>query len=125
MRDLYELALRDEAHVVTASRGDEALALARAVPLDAVILDVNMPGLDGWEVCRALKAHNDTASIPVILLTGNDREDVQTRALAVGASAVLKKPCSAEKLLSTIGAVCRTRSAQVSASTGGFRAYYP
>jgi uncharacterized cupin superfamily protein len=86
-RDLYALMLEETATVVTASRGEDALAIARAEPLDAVVVDVLMPGMDGWTVAERLKASPLTSSIPVIMLTSLDGLEVPERAQRVGAAA--------------------------------------
>src|SRR3954452_16799911 len=53
-RDLYALMLEHTATVITASRGEDALTIARTQPLDAIVLDVMMPGMDGWRTCECL-----------------------------------------------------------------------
>jgi CheY-like chemotaxis protein len=97
-RDLYEIALGAEFTILTATRGEDGVALATANHPDAIVLDVVMPGLDGWATCARIKSQNDTADIPVVLLTGVDDVDLSAHAAAVGASAVLKKPCPADRL---------------------------
>jgi putative two-component system response regulator len=101
-RDLYELVLQSEFEVITATRGAEGVALATKECPDVVVLDVMMPGVDGWEVCTQLKSHWRTAHVPVILLTGADDGDLSQHAMAVGATAVLKKPCPANVLRQAI-----------------------
>ena len=102
LRDLYELALEREFDVLTATRGAEGAALARDVQPDAIVLDVAMPGMDGWETCALIKCDDSTAHIPVILLTGTDDRDLAQHATAVGAAAVLRKPCQADRLRDAI-----------------------
>ena len=102
VRDLYELALEPSFQVSTANRGVEGLALAMTEHPDVVVLDVLMPGLDGWETCAAIKSNPQTAGIPVILLTAADDRDLTQHAIAVGASALLNKPCPADRLVNTI-----------------------
>jgi CheY-like chemotaxis protein len=107
-RDLYALMLEHTATVITASRGEDALTIARTQPLDAIVLDVMMPGMDGWRTCECLKASPLTSGIPVIMLTSLDGLDVPERAERVGAAAVLIKPCPIERLaLAIAGAVQR------------------
>ena len=103
-RDLYELVLRPNFQILTATRGADGLAVAVAARPDLIILDVMMPGMDGWETCTRLKSHPRTSDIPVILLTGTDDGDLSQHAIAVGASAVLNKPCPADRLLERIHA---------------------
>jgi len=97
-RDLYSVALEETATVLTASRGEDALAIATEQPLDAIVLDVMMPGMDGWQTCERLKANPTTSTIPVIMLTSLDGLDVPETAQRVGAAYVLIKPCSVERL---------------------------
>jgi putative two-component system response regulator len=101
-RDLYELILESEFNVSTASRGVDGITLAARQHPDAIVLDVMMPGLDGWETCTQMKCLSDTAEIPVILLTGADDRDLTQHAIAVGAAAVLQKPCPADRLRDAI-----------------------
>jgi putative two-component system response regulator len=103
-RNLYSALLKSSADVSTASRGEHALSLAAADPPDVVILDVMMPGMDGWETCRRLKADPATKDIPIVMLTSLDGVDVPARARQAGAIAVLMKPCPAERLILTINA---------------------
>jgi CheY-like chemotaxis protein len=110
-RDLYALMLEDTAIVLTASRGEDALVIAGASAPDAIILDVMMPGLDGWGVCACLKRNPMTAAIPVIMLTSLDTVDVPVRARAAGAAAVLMKPCPPERLVLTLNAAVRPEGA--------------
>ena len=104
-RDLYEMTLTPEFKVITASRGDQGLAIARSERPQAIVLDVMMPGMDGWETCTRIKCDDVTADIPVILLTGADDRDLTQHANAVGAAALLQKPCPADRLRNTIVSV--------------------
>ncbi|MGE5243056.1 MAG: two-component system response regulator [Betaproteobacteria bacterium] len=110
-RDLYALMLEQTVTVITASGGEDGLSIATASPPDAVIVDVVMPRISGWEVCRRLGANPATASVPVIILTASDTADVPARALEAGAAAVLTKPCPPERLVLTIGAAIRRQRA--------------
>ncbi len=101
-RDLYQLMLEPEFNISTASRGTHAITLAARQQPDAIVLDVMMPGMDGWETCTQMKCLSDTADIPVILLTASDDRDLSQHAMAVGASAVLQKPCAVDRLRETI-----------------------
>jgi len=111
-RDLYAMMLEDFASVTTASRGEDALVIAGAEPPDAIILDVMMPGLDGWRVCECLRANPITARIPVIMLTSLDTADMTARAREAGAAAVLMKPCPVERLVLTLNASIRPEAAR-------------
>jgi CheY-like chemotaxis protein len=106
-RDLYALMLERTMTVLTASRGDEALAIAAREPLDAIVLDVMMPGMDGWTVCERLQASPLTREIPVIMLTSLDGPETNARAERAGAVAVLTKPCPIERLTMAIDRAIR------------------
>jgi CheY-like chemotaxis protein len=101
-RDLYAMMLEDFARVVTASRGEDALVMAGAEPPDAIILDVMMPGLNGWQVCQCLSGNPITSRIPIIMLTSLDDGNLMARAREAGAAAVLMKPCPVERLVLTL-----------------------
>jgi CheY-like chemotaxis protein len=103
-RDLYALMLEQTATVITASRGEDALTIASAQPLDAIVLDVMMPGMDGWQTCERLKASPLTSAIPVIMLTSLDGLDVPETAARLGAAYVLIKPCPVDRLAFAIKA---------------------
>ena len=110
-RELYEHALETEFNILTASRGSDGVNLAIRERPDLVLLDVTMPGMDGWTACTYIKSHPATADIPVVMLTGTDNVDLTQHAVAVGASALLTKPCPAEQLRNTIRRALDTRSA--------------
>jgi len=75
-----------------ATSGEQALALCRSQPPDLILLDVVMPGMDGFEVCRQLKADDATQDIPVIFVTGLHDEEDETRGLDVGGADFISKP---------------------------------
>jgi CheY-like chemotaxis protein len=77
--------------VLTAADGEEALRLARAEPLDLILLDVIMPKLEGFQVLKALKEDEATARIPVIILSNLEQERDVAQAKALGAIAFLVK----------------------------------
>jgi CheY-like chemotaxis protein len=105
--ELYRSMLDGLAVAHTTTNGEHALALAAAEPLDVVVLDVLMPGMDGWEVCRRLKENPATRDIPIVMLTSLDATDVPARARQLGASAVLMKPCPVERLMLVLNAAAR------------------
>jgi CheY-like chemotaxis protein len=86
------LSLDPELDVQFVASGAEALARARAGAFDAIVLDGMMPGLDGYETCRRLKADPATASVPIVFLTAKSQREETRRALALGALACLTKP---------------------------------
>lgn len=81
--------------VMAANDGAKALEIAHSkVPLDLILLDVMMPGLDGYTVCQRLKTDTDTADIPVIFFTTRDEEEDETQGFALGAADYITKPIS-------------------------------
>jgi DNA-binding response OmpR family regulator len=88
--------------VVTATRGDEALALARQLRPRAALLDVEMPGLDGMEVARGIRSDPELAKTLIVLLTARDRPEDVEAGMAAGADAYLTKPFSPQELEATI-----------------------
>jgi CheY-like chemotaxis protein len=102
--ELYEFALRDHYQVRKATHGVRGVEVAIAEQPDVVLVDICMPGIDGWEVCRRLKGDLRTAAIPIILLTALDGKDTAERAMQVGAAALLMKPCNVDTLREQIEA---------------------
>jgi two-component system alkaline phosphatase synthesis response regulator PhoP len=84
--------------IVTATRGDDALRLAREYQPQLALLDVEMPGLDGVEVTRQIRADDELAGTLVVLLTGLSDESEVAAGLAAGADAYLTKPFSPQDL---------------------------
>ncbi len=100
VRILHQM-LRDEHDVVFALDGKRALEIAGTQSLDVILVDALMPGMDGYQVCAALKASPSTQDIPVIFVTALDGTDDETRALTAGAIDFITKPVN--------GAVVRAR----------------
>jgi len=88
--------------VVSANNGEDALRTLLKFEPDLVILDVMMPRIDGVEVCRAIKAREESADTPVIMLTAKDREKDKEEALEAGADLYLTKPFSPGQLVQEI-----------------------
>ncbi len=92
---LLSTLLKDKYHTKVATNGTIALQIANATPdLALILLDVIMPGVDGYETCRQLKADPRTADIPVIFLTAKSQVEDQAAGLALGAVDYLVKPIS-------------------------------
>ena len=90
---LYHAFAQDH-QVFIATSGEQALALCASKQPDLVLLDIEMPGMDGFEVCRRLKADAATRDIPVIFVTSHSDETAQTHGLEVGAVDFIIKPIS-------------------------------
>jgi two-component system alkaline phosphatase synthesis response regulator PhoP len=97
--------------VITAFHGAEALAKAELLP-DLIILDVMMPEMDGWEVCRELKRRARTSLIPIIFLTARGDEIDEVVGLELGADDYIAKPISIAKLMARIRSVFRKKEEQ-------------
>ena len=107
--DLLKYNLRKEGFgVLTAGDGDAALEQAAKMP-DLVILDVMMPGMNGWEVVRRMKAAPKTSAIPVVFLTAKGAETDEVLGLELGADDYIVKPISIPKLLARVRSVFRKR----------------
>ena len=95
--------------VETAARGEEALTKARESHPALILLDVMMPGLNGWDVARELKADPDTADVPVVLLSARTQEEDRRRGQELGADAYITKPFDPSELAETIRRLARPR----------------
>jgi two-component system, OmpR family, response regulator len=103
---LLARGLGEEGHIAdVAGRGEDALWMARAAPYDAIVLDVMLPGLDGFETCRELRANGVWA--PVLFLTARDEVEDRVRGLDTGADDYLVKPFSFAELVARLRALVR------------------
>ena len=83
----------------------KAVSKAKKFKPDVVLLDIMMPGSDGYAICKELKQDPDFADTPIIFLTGKDREDDQGRSFQSGGDMYIKKPFSCERLLEIVNIV--------------------
>ncbi|HJU22166.1 MAG TPA: response regulator [Casimicrobiaceae bacterium] len=98
--------------VTTAQNGEEALAkLERDIP-DIVLLDVMMPGLSGYDVCRRIRANPDTALLPVVLVTSLDPQQERVHGIEAGADDFLSKPIHQPELFARVRSLLRIKSLQ-------------
>ena len=103
--ELVKLYLtRDGYGVITASDGNEALRLARETRPDLIVLDIMLPGINGLEICRALR---NESSVPIILLTAKTTEADRITGLDLGADDYVTKPFSPKELTARVRAVFR------------------
>lgn len=98
------------AHPVTT--GEAALAYARTQPVDVAVLDIMLPGLDGLELVRLLRAHDTTARLPIIMVTAKADENDRIGGLEIGADDYLTKPFSPKELIARIRALLRRTGRQ-------------
>ncbi|HWM84853.1 MAG TPA: response regulator transcription factor [Kofleriaceae bacterium] len=99
--------------VTVATRGAAGLDLAERVRPDLIILDIMLPDMDGFEVCRRLKSAPDLAGTPIIMLSARGAELDRVRGLELGADDYVTKPFSLMELLARVAAVLRRQARQV------------
>jgi len=98
---------------VEASGGQACLGeLAKGAPVDVIVLDVMMPGMDGLQVCELLRASEEWRLIPVILVTAKDDLETRARGMELGVSEYLTKPVSRQELFERVQAQIRSRELQ-------------
>jgi two-component system OmpR family response regulator len=106
LAELIARGLREEGHAVDiATEGESALWMAQAAPFDAIVLDVMLPGIDGFEVCRRFRASDVWA--PVLMLTARDAVEDRVSGLDAGADDYLMKPFAFDELLARLRALTR------------------
>ena len=99
IRSLLDALLQDQGYrTLTASSGEQALATVAQQPPDLILLDATMPGIDGYQVARRLKANPSTANIPIIMLSGQGEQSARLLGLEAGAEDFLCKPVSSDEL---------------------------
>ena len=98
--------------VITAYDGDNALFLMGEELPDLVILDLMMPLMDGWEVCRRAKSDPATRDIPVIMLTARSSADEAVQGLDLGADDYMRKPFSLDELIARVRALLRRKKGE-------------
>lgn len=118
IQELLAFNLTKAGYRVDAARtGEEALRRIREAPPDLVLLDLMLPGIDGLEVCRLMKAQPETREIPVLMLTAKGEEADVVAGLELGADDYVTKPFSLRVLLARLQAVLR-RAAQPATDDG-------
>lgn len=106
--DLIEYNLKKEGFIVyKADNGEDGIATAREKVPDLVLLDLMMPGMNGFEVCETLRSDANLKKTPIIFLTANDSEASEIEGLNKGADDYITKPISTTKLVSRIKAIMR------------------
>lgn len=107
-REALEMFLATENyHLAFASNGQEALEQADKLTPDLILLDVMMPGMDGFEVCERLRTHTKLAEVPIIMLTALDERDSRLRGIEVGADDFITKPFDRVELRIRIRTIIR------------------
>jgi two-component system cell cycle response regulator DivK len=103
------LELLDEFEVLTAEDGEKGCDMAAAERPDLVLMDLEMPGIDGWEATRRLKSNPQTRDIPVIALSAHALAGSREKALAAGCDEFDTKPVEFDRLLATMRRVLASR----------------
>lgn len=102
VRGLMRATLESSFSLLEAANGEEALKLAKKEKPDLILLDIMMPKMNGFEVCRRLKANSGTDTIPIVMLTGKGSKEDIRRGKEVGAGAYFTKPFSPKALLDKV-----------------------
>ncbi|MGA2093407.1 MAG: response regulator transcription factor [Sedimentisphaerales bacterium] len=111
--EMIEYNLKEEGYrTVSAFDGEKGIELAKIEKPDLVILDIMLPAIDGFEVCRTLKQQQSTAYIPIIILSAKSRETDKVVGLELGADDYMTKPFSPRELIARIKAVLRRHKEQ-------------
>lgn len=112
-RDLVSATLGSAGYEVRcAEAGAPGFTLAAAEPPDIIVLDLQMPGMDGYKVCGILRRGVRTRQIPIIMLTASDDPALNRKAYGAGAQACVPKPFRREGLIAAIEAACAGMSRQ-------------
>lgn len=102
-REMYAESLAGAGFAVTgAGSGEEAIEQARALAPAAIVMDVSLPGIDGWTATREMKADPRTAGIPVLAVTGHAWSNAQDMAREVGCAGLLIKPCLPDEMVDAV-----------------------
>lgn len=117
LKFMHDYFVKEGYEIVTADRGEKALRVFYEARPDAVVLDVMMPGMDGWEVCARLR---ELADVPVIMLTAKTAESDKLRGFRLGVDDYVTKPFSLAELQARIEAVL-SRSGLQQETSGEFR----
>jgi two-component system, sensor histidine kinase and response regulator len=89
-------------NILTANNGQAALDIIAEKPVDLVLLDLMMPGVDGYEVLRQLRSHDETKALPVVILSALNSSDDVTKGFQLGANDFITKPIIMERLLACV-----------------------
>ena len=127
LKTLSAVLNRDKYKVRLAQSGLQALRSVKTKPPNLILLDIRMPEMDGYEVCRRLKANDETRSIPVIFLTAMEQTTDEARGFELGAADYITKPVNPPILRARIRthlALMRSMDELKAAITGSTRGHY-
>ncbi len=113
IRKLIRMTLDFEGHDIhEAIDGESGLLAVRSLRPDVLLLDIMMPGdLDGYDVCRMLRAEPEFSSLPIVMLTAKGQASDVAKGMALGADAYILKPFNPDELVATVARLSRERRA--------------
>lgn len=104
--EIIEAFLSNAGHAVHVTNvASDGLKLAKEIKPDVILLDIMMPEMDGYAICNELKNDSATSKIPVVFLTGKDRNDDMGKSFKVGGDMFIKKPFSCDRLLEIVNII--------------------
>ena len=106
-RQLIELYMRDQHEIKVVQDGESALEEVRRAPYELILLDIGLPGIDGYEVCKEIKEDFELGDVSVIFLSANTEEEDRLRGFEVGGHDYLNKPVARTELLSKVAALLK------------------
>jgi two-component system phosphate regulon response regulator PhoB len=101
-RFMTQLLMREGYDVDVAEDGFQALSLVEEKTPDLVLLDLMLPGMDGFDVCRRLRARKETAQVPIVVVTARGTQDSQERSFEAGANDFILKPYDPRELIALV-----------------------
>jgi len=108
MRKIAKMSLEKGGHIVIeAKNGLEAVELAKKELPQVILLDAEMPEMDGWEACKTIKSNSQTANIPVLMCTGHDLSEEQEQLKKVSAAGYIPKPYQSAQMLEKVSQVLK------------------
>jgi len=111
-RELYSICLRSSGYdVIEAATGTEALVLARSASPDLILMDLLLPGMDGWQATAELKGDPLVKHVPIVALTAHALTDERERIASLGCDAFLAKPCLPPDLIRTVDRILGRKAA--------------
>jgi diguanylate cyclase (GGDEF)-like protein len=111
IRHLMSLLLKDFGTIEMADSGKEALEKVNTLNPDLIILDVQMPEMNGYEVCEKIKANDKTSSIPIVFLTANSTNEDEEHGLEIGATDFIRKPISPKIVSARVSNILKLQQA--------------
>jgi CheY-like chemotaxis protein len=109
-QQMIKRALDSSYRVLLADNAVDALSVIYQEPIKALLLDISMPGIDGFELCRTVRSLPQFKSIPIIMVTSRDTQQDREEARRAGATAYLTKPCDSDRLKAVIAKLLQRKA---------------